>query len=99
MLYVATLSHEPEYCWMREENETKARDWIANIDDNAEEHDVDLRGAYVTPNEHTFYIIVEADSFEAVTRFLGSPFLPDHDGHIAPVLEVKKGVAAAFDEQ
>lgn len=99
MLFIATLSHDPEHCWVREENEAKARDWIANIDDNAEEHGVSLRGAYVTPSEHKFYLIVEADSFEAITRFLGPPFLPDHDGHIAPVLEVKEGVSAAFGEE
>lgn len=99
MLFVATLSHDPEHCWVREENEAKARDWIASIDDNAEEHGVDLRGAYVTPNEHKFYIIVETETFDAVTSFLGAPFLQDHDGHVAPVLEVKEGVAAAFDDE
>jgi hypothetical protein len=56
------------------------------MEQRAEEQGVDLHGAYSTPNEHRFYFVMEADSFEAITGFLGPPFLEDHDGHIAPVL-------------
>lgn len=98
MLFIATLSHDPENCWVREENEAMARDWIANLDDRAADHGVDLRGAYVTPNEHRFYIVVEADAFEEVTRFLGPPFAQDHDGRVAPVLELKEGMPTVFEE-
>lgn len=98
MLFIASLSHDPDQCWVREENRASAREWVGSIDDRAEEHGVDLRGAYVTPNEHQFYIVVEAEGLEAVTRFLGAPFLQDHDGRIAPVLELTTGVSAAFEE-
>lgn len=96
MLFIATLSHDPADCWVREENEAMGREWIASLDDRAEENDIELHGAYVTPNEHRFYMILDADTFEAVTKFLGSPFLPDHDGHVAPVLELREGVPEAF---
>lgn len=84
MIFVATLDHSPDNCWARKEE--TAREWIGGLERRAEEHGVDLHGAYATPNEHRFYFIVEADSFEAVTGFLGPPLLEDHDGHIAPVL-------------
>lgn len=84
MLFVATLEHSPDNCWARKEE--AAREWIGGMEQRAEEHGVDLQGAYSTPNEHTFYFLMEADSFEAVTGFLGPPLLEDHDGHIAPVL-------------
>lgn len=93
MRFIATLTHSPETCWTRTEHRGKAREWIAGIDDRAEAHGVELLGAYVTPTEHTFYIIVEADDYDAVTKFLGPPLLEDHEGHIAPILTLKEGVA------
>lgn len=85
MLFVATLEHSADNCWAREQHKEKAKEWIGTIDERAAEHDVELHGAYVTPNEHKLYFILEVDNFESVTGFLDSPFLEDHDGHIAPV--------------
>ena len=99
MKFIATLSHEPEDCWAREENQEKARAWIAEMDQRADEYDIELHGTFVTPNEHTFYIILESGDFGSVTGFLGPPFLEDHDGHIAPVISLERGVAAVFDDQ
>lgn len=96
--FIATLTHSPESCWTRTEHRGRAREWIASIDDRADEHGVELVGAYVTPTEHTFYVIVEADDYEDVTRFLGPPLLHDHEGHIAPILTLKES-AAAFEDR
>lgn len=57
-----------------------------------------MHGAYATPNEHTFHFIMEVDSFEAVTGFLGPPILEDHDGHIAPVLTLGDSVDAVLKD-
>lgn len=86
MLYVITLHHSPDNCWARPEKEEIAEEWVEKMGDTAEEADVDIRGAFVTPNEHTFYFVLEADTYEAVTQFLGPPLLQDHDGHVAPVI-------------
>ena len=67
MHFVATLSHDPENCWVRKERAQEARNWVEGLDDRARAHGIDLHGAYITPNEHTFYIAVEADDYEAVT--------------------------------
>jgi len=92
MRFIARLKHSPDNCWGREENQDKAVEWISEIDQRAEEHDVELDGAYSTPNEHKFYFIMEADSFEAVTGFLGPPLLEDHEGDIAPVLTLSESI-------
>lgn len=86
--FIATLEHTPDNCWTREEHAETARDWIGSMGERAGEHDVELHGSYVTPNEHALYFIMEADTFENVTSFLDSPFLEDHDGHVAPVMTV-----------
>jgi hypothetical protein len=98
MRFVATLSHSPDNCWAREQNEEMAREWIANVGQKAEENDVGLHAAYAAPNEHRFYFVLEADSFENVTRFLGPPALQDHDGDITPVLEFESVTESVLDD-
>lgn len=86
MQFVATLEHSTENCWAREENEKKANEWIEGMDQKAADAGVEVHGAYVCPIEHTFYFVLEADSFDGVSTFLGPPLLTDHDAHIAPVV-------------
>lgn len=92
MKFIATLEHSLENCWGREENEGKTLEFVSNLGDRAADNDVELYGAYATPSEHTFYFILEADTFEAVTGFLGPPLLQDHDGHVVPVLTLGEAV-------
>ena len=95
MRFIVTMEHSTENCWAREENEQKATEWIGGMDQRAEEAGVTVDGAYVCPNEHTFYFILESDSFESVSAFLGPPLLTDHDAHVAPVVtfgEAEKAV-------
>jgi hypothetical protein len=84
--YVVTMTHGTENCWARAENEEKAKKWIDGMEETAAEAGVEVEGAYVCPNEHTFYFVLEADSFEGVSTFLGPPLLTDHDAHVAPVI-------------
>lgn len=90
MQFMATLKHSADNCWARAEHEETAKAWLTSIDDRAADHNVELHGAYVTPNEHTLYFLLESDSFQAISGFLDSPFLEDHDGHIAPVLTISE---------
>ncbi|WP_436923816.1 hypothetical protein [Halosimplex amylolyticum] len=98
MRFIATLEHSPDNCWAREENQDKAVEWITQLDQRAEEHGVELDGAYATPTEHQFYFIMQADSFGAVTGFLGPPFGEDHDGHVAPVLTLDESIDAVIED-
>lgn len=98
MQLIATLTHNPDHCWAREENEEVAKDWIAGMYDRAADLGVDLQGAYVTPNEHAFYFVLEAEEFDAVTTFLGPPLLTDHEAHIAPVLSFERAEEALLED-
>ena len=96
MQFIATLEHSPDNCWARKED--LAREWISGMEQRAEEHGVSLHGAYSTPNEHKFYFIMESDSIEAVSGFLGPPILEDHEGHIAPVMPLGDAPDVVMDD-
>lgn len=98
MLFMATLTHEPAACWARPENEPRAREWLAGLPDRADRYGVTLRCAYITPSEHTFYIVVEADDYESAAGFLGGPLLEDHDGRISPILPLEAGSDVLFED-
>lgn len=84
MLFNVTLHHSPDNCWARPENEGKATELIERLE-NGEEYGVGVRSAYVAPNEHTFFLVLESDSFEGLTSLLGTPLLADHQADITPV--------------
>lgn len=97
MQIIARLEHTTENCWAREENERKATEWIEGMEDRARDADVEVHGSYVCPNEHTFYFVLESDSFEGVSEFLGPPLLTDHDAHITPVVSFAEAERAVRD--
>ena len=85
MLFHVRLTHSPENCWARDENEGKASDLVERMEDAQESLDVNVHSAFVAPNEHTFYLLVEADAFENLTALLGPPLLQDHEADVVPV--------------
>lgn len=94
MQFVARLTHSADNCWARDENQGKASEFTDRLA-NAEETDgVSVLGAWVAPNEHTFYFVLESDSFEAVTSLLGPPVLQDHDADIVPVTSIEGAMEA-----
>lgn len=88
MFFIATLTHSPDNCWARDEHEGKATELVERLEEAEQSVGVSVHGAYVAPNEHTFYFLLEADSFEAVTRLLGPPLLQDHAADIVPVTSI-----------
>lgn len=85
-MFNVTLVHSPDNCWARPENEEKTDQWLEGMDQRAADAGVDVRGSYDAPNEHTFFFTLEADSFQAVSKFLGPPLLQDHKADIVPIL-------------
>jgi hypothetical protein len=98
MRFVATLEHSPDNCWAREHNQDTARAWLGGLSHRAEEHGVALHGAYAAPNEHSFTFVMEAETFDAVSGFLGQPFLQDHDGDVVPVLSIEEVVDTVLED-
>jgi hypothetical protein len=85
MLFHVRLTHSPENCWARDEHEGKASELVARMEDAEESFGVSVRSAFVAPNEHTFYLVVESDTFEGLTSLLGPPLLQDHEADVVPV--------------
>lgn len=96
MHFIASLEHSADNCWAREEKEGLWHDWLERLDQRAAEHGVEVQGPYVAPNEHTFYFLLEAEDFAAVSGLLGPPLLQDHDGHVTPVLAREAVEEAVF---
>ena len=60
---------------------------MENMERYETEADVKRHGFYLNSNEHTFYFILEADSFLNVSKFLGyGPILTHHTAKITPVV-------------
>jgi len=52
--------------------------------------DIKIHGAYVSPNEHTFYFVLEADNFDASSDFLSPPMLTHHSGKVSSIMTVEE---------
>ena len=57
---------------------------------SADKLNVKILGAYICPNEHTFYFILESDDYEAISKFLKPPMLTHHSAKISPVITVEQ---------
>lgn len=88
MLFHVRLTHRPENCWARDENEGKPTEMVARIEDTDESSGVNVRSAALAPNEHTFFLMVEADTVEGLTALLGPPILRDHEADVVPVTAI-----------
>lgn len=88
MLFQISLTHSPENCWAREENEGKPTELVRRLEDSDESFGVSVRSALLAPNEHTFYILVEANTIEELTALFGPPILQDHQADVVPVTTI-----------
>jgi len=55
---------------------------------------IKVLSGYVTPNDHTFYITVEADDYPTLARALG-PLVGIGTGHISPALSLDQAAPMA----
>lgn len=93
---MATLTHPPDLCLARKEYSTESRAWVGNTAKQAKKLGVKVHGAYLCPNEHTFYFVLETDSMRAVSEFLSPPMLTHHAGKVTPVLTVEEAFGLSF---
>lgn len=99
MLFVATLTHTPELCFGNPSYKDPGKKWVENMRDSAKKLGVKIHGAYVSPNEHTFYFILETENLEAISDFLGPPVLTHHTGCISPVMNLEEAFGLPFMKQ
>ena len=89
MIFIAQLTHTPELCFGRPEHKEMAKvlmEFLENMGKYEKEAGVKKLGFYVNSNEHTFYFILESDSYLNVSNFLSiDPLLTHHTAKITPV--------------
>ena len=90
MLFMAILTHTPEHCFARAEYQADGKKWVEEIRKLGEVLDIKVHGAYVSPNEHTFYFVLEADNFDASSDLLRPPMLTHHSGKVSPIMTVEE---------
>jgi len=91
MKFVATLTHPPEHCLARDGYRKEYDSWVGNLEKSAKKLGVKIDGAFVSPNEHTFYFVLESDSMDGVTQLLGPPILTHNSGRISAVITLDGG--------
>ena len=90
MLFVATLTHPLEMCLAREEFYEQFAQWHNGMDDLAEKLEIKIHGAYVNPNEHTFWFVLETEDFGNIAAFFDGIMLTNHDGRVSPVISLSE---------
>ena len=66
--YHVSLTHTPEHCSAHEEDEGKSSELVDRLENTEDNSGVTVHSAHVTPNEHTFYFLLEPDYIEAVNE-------------------------------
>lgn len=89
MMFQIQLTHSAENCWARDEHDGKATEFVARIEDAEESYGVSVQNAVVAPPEHTFFLLVESETYEGLTGFLGGPALQDHEADVVPVTTLR----------
>ena len=77
-MFVATLVHPPGLCLPREEFAPVYKQWANGMTDLAKNLGITIRGAYVCPNEHTFYFILDSEDLNSVTAFFSGIMLTNN---------------------
>jgi hypothetical protein len=96
MIFVATLTHPPELCFANSSYKGEGKKWVENMRESAKKLGVKVHGAYVSPNEHTFYFILESDNYNAISDFLSPPMLTHHTARVSPVTALEEAFGLSF---
>jgi hypothetical protein len=99
VLFIAVLTHPPELCFAAKGQESELaalRQFFENRGTIAKEAGVKVHGEYVNTNEHTFYFVLEADSYGAISTFLRPPLLTHHTAKITPVTTIEETLGLPF---
>ena len=92
MLFVVNLEHTPEQCFARKEYKAEIKEWAEEMNGSAEKLGIKIHGAYVCPNKHVFYSILESGSLKTISELLKPPMLTHHTGKISPIMTIEETV-------
>ncbi len=94
--FIVSLTHTPENCLSRKEYKEAGKQWVENMRSLADKLNVKIEGAYITPNEHTFYFVLECNGLKELSEFLGPPLLQLHTAKIHPVITLEEAFGLGF---
>ncbi len=93
---MVTLVHTPEQCFSRKEYKEEFNQWAKQMGESSDRLGIKIEGAYLTPNEHTFYFVLECNDLKAISTFLGPPMLTHHKAKVAPILDIREASELPF---
>jgi len=96
LIFVATLADPPELCLGNPSYKEEGKKRIQNMRESSKKLGVTIHGAYLSPNEHTFYFVLESDNFKAVSDFLSPPMLTHNTARVSPVVTLDEGFGLSF---
>jgi hypothetical protein len=87
MLFIATHEHSPDLC----PSDDPAPVHKLVDEDHIKESGVKVLGSYVAPPEHVFFLVLEADDYGQVVRYL-RPLMKIGTPDIVPVLTLAESL-------
>lgn len=82
MLFMFVHTHSAERCLSDKPEQLSAMS--SEIRKRARETGVKFPGIYVSPNEHTFFFLIESDDFQAIQQTI-APLILWGNGRLIPV--------------
>ena len=97
MLHMIVMTHGPETCAAAHpEASEMARDAMNRMDDVSKKHQVDVKGAWVNPPRHVFYIVADAPNAHTLINFTTElRFFHWNTVDIQPVLALEEAMKLA----
>jgi len=89
MLFIVILTHPPELCFARKEFAAEFKEWSGSMENRAKTLGITIRGAYLSPNEHTFTFILDTKDSGAIPAFFSGIMLTHNTGRIIPVMPLE----------
>lgn len=69
MLFVAVHTHTPELCPSGDPEKVKKTVDVLAEESHAKKSKVKVLGSYIAPPDHTLFLILETDSYDAIVDF------------------------------
>ncbi len=90
------MIHPPEQCFSRREYKEEFNQWAKHMKESSDRLGIKIEGAYLTPNEHTFYFVLDCNDLKSISTFLGPPMLTHHVARVVPVIDIEEAAGLPF---
>ena len=97
MLHMIVMTHGPDTCAATNpEAGEMARSAVNQMDNVSKKHQVDVKGTWVNPPRHVFYMVADAPNAHALISFTTElRFFHWNTGEIQPILTLEEAMKLA----